>query len=147
MITDFGISERIEGGLGMSKSLLKGTPGYIAELYGFTERDSPYAVVIWAVGEITFQILTKKQTFKDPELLSSYVNKPETFPSNQLLGHVSRPGVELIHSAIHPILAGRITTEKLCATDEWTTPIRCLTIPLQLHQSTRNHTLHPRLIQ
>ena len=110
-IADFGISKRIEDGLGMST--LKGTPGYIApELYGFTEEGSPYAVDIWAVGEIVFQMLTKQQTFKNPRLLYVYVNKPETFPSSHLHSHVSQPGVEFILSAMHPIPGGRITAEK-----------------------------------
>ena len=62
-IADFGISKRIEDGLGMSTTL-KGTLGYIApEIYGFTEKGSPYAVDIWAVGEIAFKMLTKQQTF------------------------------------------------------------------------------------
>jgi len=39
---------------------LKGTLGYMTpELYGFTEKGSPHAVDIWAVGEIAFQMLTK----------------------------------------------------------------------------------------
>ena len=54
-IADFDISKRIENELGMSTTL-KGTLGYIApELHGFTEKGSPYAVDIWAVGEIAFQ--------------------------------------------------------------------------------------------
>jgi serine/threonine protein kinase len=139
-----GISKRIEDVLGISKPLLKGTPGYIApELYGFTERGSRYAVDIWAVGEITFQILTKQQTFKDPELLSGYVNKPETFPSNQLLCHVSRPGVEFVLSAMHPIPAGRITAEKALRL-----PLPLVALPSRFsYTSQPGITLHPRLIQ
>jgi serine/threonine protein kinase len=69
-IADFGISRHIEDGLGVSNTL-KDTPGYIApELYGFTEKGSPYEVDIWAVGEIVFQMLTKQQTFKNHGLLS-----------------------------------------------------------------------------
>ena len=113
-IADFGISKRIEDGLGISKTVLKGTPGFIApELYEFTKKGSPYAVDIWAAGEIAFRMLTKQRTFENHGLLSTYVNKPETFPSNQLVDHhVSQPGVEFILSAMHPIPVGRITAEQ-----------------------------------
>ena len=110
-IADFGISKRIKEGFG--RSTVVGTPGYMApELHGFIEQGCPYAADIWAVGEILFQMLTKQQTFKNPGLLSVYVNKPETFPSNELLSHVSQPGVEFILSAMHPIPVGRIMAEK-----------------------------------
>jgi serine/threonine protein kinase len=100
--------------LGMSTTLLKGTPGYIApELYEFTEKGSPYAVDIWAVGEMAFQMLTKQPTFKNPRLVVDYVNKPKTFPSVLLLdAQVSQPGVEFILSAMRPIPVDRITAEK-----------------------------------
>ncbi|KAN0067515.1 WD40-repeat-containing domain protein [Elaphomyces granulatus] len=110
-IADFGISKRIDDGLGKMSTTFKGTLGYIApELHGFTEKGSPNAVDIWAVGEIAFQMLTKRPTFKHLGLLSVYVNKPETFPSNLLLAaQVSQPGVQFILSIMHPIPSDRIT--------------------------------------
>ena len=58
-------------------------------------------------------MLTKRPTFKHLGLLSVYVNKPETFPSNLLLAaQVSQPGVEFILSVMHPIPVDRITAGK-----------------------------------
>ena len=83
------------------------------ELYGYTKKGSPYAVDIWAVGEIAFQMLTKQPTFRHSGLLFVYVNKLETFPPDLLLdARVSQSGVEFILSAMRPIPDDRITTEK-----------------------------------
>jgi hypothetical protein len=58
-------------------------------------------------------MLTKRPTFKHLGLLSVYVDKPETFPSNLLLAaQVSQPGVEFILSIMHPIPVDRITAGK-----------------------------------
>ncbi|KAK2756397.1 hypothetical protein FQN54_005289 [Arachnomyces sp. PD_36] len=111
-IADFGISKRIEEDLGRSTTL-KGTLGYIApELHGFTKRGSPYAVDIWALGEIVFEMLTKQPTFKDLGLLSNYITKPEAFPSDVLLSaQVSQLGIEFILSHMQPNPEDRITAE------------------------------------
>ncbi|KAJ5676294.1 hypothetical protein N7536_012466 [Penicillium majusculum] len=111
-IADFGISKRIEDGLGKSTTM-KGTFGYIApELFGFTAQGTPYAVDIWAAGEITFQILTKQPTFKHPGLVFTYVQTPNIFPSDQLLANeVTQFGVELVSSLMHPTPAGRMSAK------------------------------------
>ncbi|KAJ5952990.1 uncharacterized protein N7479_011403 [Penicillium vulpinum] len=111
-IADFGISKRIGDGLGKSTTL-KGTPGYIApELYEFTQAGTPYAVDIWAAGEVMFQILTKQPVFKHPGLLFNYVQTPNVFPSNQLsVNHVSESGVEFVLCLMHPTPAGRMSAK------------------------------------
>ncbi|KUM60481.1 hypothetical protein ACN42_g6647 [Penicillium freii] len=111
-IADFGISKRIEDGLGKSTTM-KGTFGYIApELFGFTPKGTPYAVDNWAAGEIMFQILTKQPTFEHPGLVFNYVQTPNIFPSNQLLANeISQPGVEFVLSLMHPTPAGRISAK------------------------------------
>lgn len=111
-IADFGISKRIEDGLGKSTTM-RGTFGYMApELLGLTPKGTPYAVDIWAAGEIMFQILTKQPTFKHPGLVFNYVQTPNIFPSNQLLANeVSQPGVEFVLSLMHPTPAGRISAK------------------------------------
>ncbi|KAJ5966782.1 hypothetical protein N7501_003030 [Penicillium viridicatum] len=111
-IADFGISKRIEDGLGKSTTM-KGTFGYIApELFGFTLKGTLYAVDIWAAGEIMFQILTKQPTFKHPGLVFNYVQTPNIFPSDRLLvNEVSQPGVEFVLSLMHPTPAGRISAK------------------------------------
>lgn len=92
---------------------MKGTFGYIApELFGFTPKGTPYAVDIWAAGEIMFQILTKQPTFEHPGLVVNYVQTPNIFPSNQLLANeVSQLGVEFVLSLMHPTPAGRISAK------------------------------------
>ncbi|CAI7591897.1 unnamed protein product [Penicillium glandicola] len=111
-IADFGISKRIEDGLGKTTTM-KGTPGYIApELYEFTQGGTPYALDLWAAGEVMFQILTKQPTFKHPGLLFRYVQTPSIFPSNQLLANqVSQPGVELVLCLMDPTPTGRISAK------------------------------------
>ncbi|KAJ5513219.1 hypothetical protein N7463_002771 [Penicillium fimorum] len=111
-IADFGISKRIEDGSGKSTTL-KGTLGYIApEIYGFTPRGSPYAVDIWAAGEILFQILTKRHTFDNLGLLSNYIKTPNNFPSHQLLAtNVSQLGVEFVRCLMSPTPIGRISAK------------------------------------
>ncbi|KAJ5371668.1 hypothetical protein N7517_003674 [Penicillium concentricum] len=53
-IADFGISKRIEDDIGKSTTM-KGTKGYIApEVYKLIESGTPYAVDIWAAGEVMF---------------------------------------------------------------------------------------------
>ncbi|KAL5363914.1 kinase-like domain-containing protein [Aspergillus floccosus] len=111
-IGDFGISKRVEDGLG-ALTTTKGTVGYMApEILGFTERGRPYAIDVWAVGEITFQLLTKKPTFKNPGLLSKYVNNPELFPVDVLqAAHISQSGVDFVLSTMHPMPDKRITAQ------------------------------------
>ncbi|KAH8693006.1 kinase-like domain-containing protein [Talaromyces proteolyticus] len=118
-IADFGISKRTEEGLGLSTTV-KGTLGYIApEVYGFTERGSPYAVDIWAVGEIAFQMLTKKSSFKHIGILSRYVSKPEIFPSQLLLDvPVTQLGVDFILSLMNPNPGERVTAAEALQ-NEW----------------------------
>ncbi|KGO46196.1 hypothetical protein PEX1_048850 [Penicillium expansum] len=73
-IADFGISKRIEDSLG-KPTTLRGTEGYIApELYELSQRGTPYAVDIWAAGEIMFQLLTKQPTFQHVGLLFNNEN-------------------------------------------------------------------------
>ncbi|OKL64436.1 hypothetical protein UA08_00881 [Talaromyces atroroseus] len=118
-IADFGISKRTEEGLGLSTTV-KGTLGYIApEVYGFTERGSPHAVDIWAVGEIAFQMLTKKSSFKHIGILSKYVINPEIFPSQLLLdAPVTQLGVEFIVSLMNPNPDERVTAAEALQ-NEW----------------------------
>ncbi|CAG7961647.1 unnamed protein product [Penicillium olsonii] len=83
-LSDFGLSKRIEEASGAS-TLLKGTPGYIApELYELTERGSPYAPDIWAVGATLFFMLVKRPAFDSLGRLAKYATDIEGFPSGLL---------------------------------------------------------------
>ncbi|KAL4898769.1 kinase-like domain-containing protein [Aspergillus ambiguus] len=111
-IADFGISKRVEDGLGVPTTT-KGTAGYMApELLGFTERGRPYATDIWAIGEIAFQMLTKKPTFKNPGLLAKYVDHPDLFPVGLLqTARTSQSGIEFILSTMRPVPDQRLAAE------------------------------------
>ena len=116
-LSDFGISKRAADNLGAS-STVKGTLRYMApELLGFVESaeesDSrnAQAADMWALGEITFQMLTKEPTFKYIGLLSTYVRSPESFPSDVLRAlDVSEVGINFINSIMQPKPEDRQTT-------------------------------------
>jgi len=48
---------------------------------GMTPK-TEYAADMWAMGEISFQMLTKEPTFKNPGALLAYVQNSSNFPSN-----------------------------------------------------------------
>jgi serine/threonine protein kinase len=129
-IADFGISKRVEDELGVSTTL-KGTLGFIApELHGFTERDTDYASDLWALGEISFQMLTKQPTFKNLALLFAYTQNPKTFPLPALRAHnVSESVVDFILAAMKPLPNMRITTESALR-HNWMKQFICETRPL-----------------
>jgi serine/threonine protein kinase len=111
-IGDFGISKRVEDELGVS-STLKGTIGFIApELHGFTKRGTDYGPDLWALGEISFQMLAKQPTFRSLALLHNYVQNPTTFPSAVLRVHnISDSALDFILSAMEPLPEKRITAQ------------------------------------
>ncbi|KAJ5461269.1 Tetratricopeptide-like helical [Penicillium daleae] len=108
-LADFGITKRIEEGRGQSTTI-KGTPRYFApEVWGFVKRDTAYATDIWALGEIIFEILTKRPTFANLGSLAGY-KRPEQFPINLLTdANVSREGIDFVISLMHPDPKDRIT--------------------------------------
>ncbi|CAG8000680.1 unnamed protein product [Penicillium olsonii] len=84
-LTDFGLSKRIEEASGAS-TLLKGTPGFIApELYELTERGTPYAPDLWAVGATLFFMLVKRHVFDSVGQLARYATNSKDFPTNLLI--------------------------------------------------------------
>lgn len=96
-----------------TSTTLRGTAGFIApELYGFINPGSPYSADIWSLGEITFQMLTKKPAFKPIGQLSSYTRHPETFPSTALSeAGVTAAGIDFVRSLMKPKPDSRLTTE------------------------------------
>ncbi|KAJ5974082.1 kinase-like domain-containing protein [Penicillium waksmanii] len=111
-IADFGISKRMEESPETSTTL-RGTAGFIApELYGFIKAGSLYSPDIWSLGEIIFQILTKKPAFKPIGQLVSYMRQPEMFPSAVLNdAGVTEIGIEFVRSLMDPIPDSRLTTD------------------------------------
>jgi len=110
-IADFGISKRIEDVLGGSFTL-QGTPGFIApELYHLVERGPDSALDIWALGEISFRLLTGKATFEG-RALPNYTQDQTTFPHAQLRGHnVSDSAQDFLRSAMKPDPKQRVTAQ------------------------------------
>jgi serine/threonine protein kinase len=95
-IGDFGISKRAEEESTALRTLI-GTKGYLApEIIGLFAPDDPsgtdsgspsytFAVDIWALGEITFRMITKHAAFPHPRDLFNYVVSGRPFPTEQLL--------------------------------------------------------------
>ena len=110
-IADFGISKRVEDVLGGSFTL-QGTPGFIApELYHYVKRGPDSALDIWALGEISFRMLTGKATFEGLAL-RNYTQNQTTFPFSNLRDHnVSDSAQDFIHSAMKPDPKQRITAQ------------------------------------
>ncbi|OOQ87235.1 hypothetical protein PEBR_18173 [Penicillium brasilianum] len=120
-LADFGISKRIEEASG--GSTIHGTPGYIApELWKLTARGSPYAPDIWALGETTFQLLTKRPAFSNIALLVSYVSS-----------------IDFIRSLLHPLPSSRPTALEAISRD-W-----IKRKPLELQDSKPSRTDHTGL--
>lgn len=96
-----------------TSTTLRGTTGFIApELYGFIDRGSLYSPDIWSLGEVIFQILTKRPAFKPIGQLSLYARQPEMFPSLALSdAGVTEIGIEFVRSLMCPEPGGRLTTE------------------------------------
>lgn len=106
---DFGTSKRIEEASG--GTTLHGTPGHIApEIWSLTVRVSPCAPDIWALGEATFQLLTKEPVFPNISLFKPYMSNPGAFPVNALRkSGTTQLGTEFVRSLLHPLPAGRPT--------------------------------------
>ncbi|CAP92761.1 Calcium/calmodulin-dependent protein kinase type [Penicillium chrysogenum] len=117
-LADFGITKRIEESHGQSTTI-KGTPRYFApEIWGFAERGSAYAIDIWAVGEIVFEILTKKPAFATPGLLAGYKAKQD-FPVIMLTdAGIRQPGVDFVLSLMCPRPNDRMTATSAIS-DAW----------------------------
>ncbi len=89
-IADFGISKRING---TALRTVVGTEAYLApEVMGFLTTDSEeanennfsFAVDIWAIGSITFRVITGQFAFQNLRKLSDYVVRGRPFPIEHL---------------------------------------------------------------
>jgi serine/threonine protein kinase len=85
-IADFGISKRVDGTF---LRTIIGTEAYLApEVRGFCPADSKegdesifsFAVDIWAVGAITFRMVTGRLAFPPGRMLLDYVDGRSPFP-------------------------------------------------------------------
>ncbi|KAJ5906473.1 Tetratricopeptide-like helical [Penicillium subrubescens] len=117
-LADFGITKRVEEGRGQTTTIT-GTPRYFApEIWGFSKRENAYASDIWALGEIIFEVLTKKPAFGNPASIAGY-KSDEQFPIKSLTeANVSQSGIHFIISLMHPDPKDRRTTASALS-DKW----------------------------
>jgi serine/threonine protein kinase len=113
------------------------------ELYGNNEKASisGYAVDMWSLGEIAFQMLTKKPTFPQLFNLIKYVEGVQPFPNSTLTQfRVSDYGKSFISSTMLPIPNDRLNSEDAWNHD-WIKPWKSSLPVVQGVESTRYFTL------
>ncbi|KAI9687134.1 MAG: hypothetical protein M1822_002545 [Bathelium mastoideum] len=89
-LADFGISKRAEDGNG--PSTIKGTRGFMApELQGFGDTSQGDGLIdfqaadMWALGEVTFQMLHGEYAFPNQRAFASYSTGNDICPSAKLI--------------------------------------------------------------
>lgn len=104
--------------------------GYMApELHGFVGASDCFSddaqaasrsSDMWALGEITFQMLTKQASFRNMGLLFAFVQQSDLFPYDILKQcHVSDTGINFIVCLMKSKPAQRMCVEQALAHD-WT---------------------------
>ena len=104
---------------------LTGTPAFAApEVLGFSQHavsDDSYSnkVDIWALGVITFLLLTGETLFQDQRRLGQFVSGSFPFPLGTLLANkVSTMGCEFVYVAMAPTAQNRPGAEE-CLHHAW----------------------------
>ncbi|CAH0051188.1 unnamed protein product [Clonostachys solani] len=110
-ISDFGISKRAQEASTVFHTVV-GTNGYLApEVMGYyspdddEDNDSPYTVAVdlWALGALTFRLLTNQNIFTEPRMLGRYVVGRAPFPKTLLTFHaVSEACICLLEKMMAP---------------------------------------------
>jgi serine/threonine protein kinase len=121
-IGDFGISKRIKDTIG--PSVIGGTTAFMApELHGFihpSQNIDPYAELafaadIWALGEITYQLIARSPTFTNVGMLSRYVQNDLAFPLKELENRgVTCMAQYFVLSIMNPSPMGRPMVRQVC---------------------------------
>jgi serine/threonine protein kinase len=110
-LANFSICKRAENANG--PSTVKGTLEFMAlELLGFgnSAKDSEFynhqATDMWALGEITYQMLTGERTFKDMRALDDYCRELQEHLSRRLMSFAGNDRAQFITAlmAIDPHL-------------------------------------------
>ena len=115
-IGDFGITKRVIDGTDAAPGITMGTTGFMTpELLGFQASASlkdPYTPDLWALGEITFQLLTRESAFESMRSLAIYAQGSKDFPADALHNQrVSATGVDFISSLMIIDLRLRLTAK------------------------------------
>ncbi|VUC36619.1 unnamed protein product [Clonostachys rosea] len=112
-ISDFGISKRAQEASTLFHTVV-GTNGYLApEVMGYytpdddedSDGDSPYTVAVdlWALGALTYRLLTNQNVFAEPRMLGRYVGGRAPFPKTPLTIHsVSEACIRLLEKMMEP---------------------------------------------
>ncbi|KAL3489041.1 hypothetical protein BJX62DRAFT_239510 [Aspergillus germanicus] len=106
------------------------------ELHGFLKSENPYAADIWAVGEIAFQVLTRKSGFGLPGSIAEYVHDVDKFPRGPLQdSKATNITIAFILALMRPIPSDRLTA-KQALNHDWFT----LTLPASSTSPTTTDT-------
>jgi calcium/calmodulin-dependent protein kinase I len=116
-ISDFGISKRVEGPK-QAMTSASGTMPYMApELLNYEPNRliliNHEAADMWALGEMTYRMLTQTAAFPTPNALWHYVLYTDSFPSEKLSQqNTSSDATSFICSLMAPYPDKRLTSEK-----------------------------------
>jgi serine/threonine protein kinase len=126
-IADFGVTKRAEHSATAFRTQI-GTHGYMApELFGFIEvassaSDTPsytVAVDIWALGAITYRMVTNKSAFPTLGAMVQYTRNIEAFPREELERiEISAPCFRFIEETMAPDPEQRLTSAQ-CMEHPW----------------------------
>ncbi|OJD38831.1 calcium calmodulin-dependent protein kinase type 1b [Diplodia corticola] len=132
-IGDFGISKRVTDDTTLNTTGVY-TKAYCApEMRGFVrdrfETDSyayTYAVDIWSLGMIAFEISTLKHPFRTKNDLIAYYDSKEKFPVEELTAiPISQEGISLISRLLQPRPSARPNSQQALA-DPWLQSRECI---------------------
>jgi serine/threonine protein kinase len=123
VLADFGVSKRMEQVTGPTTAI-QGTPVFMApELLDLLENQRPktlrdfQATDMWALGEISSQMLTGKATFQGRQLYEYCVGS-RAFPSDQLQPSCDQHGVDFVHRLMVIEPSNRMTASQ-CLNHPW----------------------------
>ncbi|KAM7192563.1 Protein kinase-like domain containing protein, partial [Naviculisporaceae sp. PSN 640] len=113
VLSDFGLSKRVESIRTGSSGMLGTMPFIAPEVYGSTEGMDWMPTDIYSLSELAVQMMTGRRTFDHPKAQSEYAaGKEDLFPSQRLYEHgADRTAVDFIQRLMAPIPHERLTAQ------------------------------------